>query len=194
MLSPRKTRTRDAILDAAYSLIARMGIRKTTFEEVASKAGVSRQTLYRYFDDKEDLVAAVMDREADRFLDALRRLVPEGSTLDEALAGGLAFTFDYLTTHPLLSWVHEHEPDALVLHVRSHWGPILAAVKRYLEPFLAVEVARGALAPERADIAGDWATRIALSYLILPGEGVDLRDPGPIVGLVPELIMRGLRG
>jgi AcrR family transcriptional regulator len=189
----RKAHTREAILDAAYSLIARLGVQRTTFEDIASKAGVSRQTLYRHFDGKDDLVAGVMDREADRFFHALSRLSPEGVSLDEALTAGLTFTFDYLANHPLLSWVHEHEPDELLIHLRSHWAPILDAVRRFVEPFVAAEVAAGRISPARAQLAGDWISRIAISYLIVPGDSVDLRDEASIRALIPSLMLDGLR-
>jgi AcrR family transcriptional regulator len=194
MTSPRKAKTRETILDAAYAMVARMGVRRTTFEDVAAKAGLSRQTLYRYFDGKDDLIGAVMEREADRFFEALSRVGPEDVSFDEALQEGLSFTFDYLRTHPLLSWVYEHEPNALLPHLRSHWGPILDSVRRFVEPFVAQDVADGIISGERADMAGDWVTRVALSYLIMPGEHVDIYNDASVRTEIPDLILRGLRG
>jgi len=45
----------DALLDAAVSVFARYGFRKTSMDEVARAAGVSRQGLYLQFSDKEAL-------------------------------------------------------------------------------------------------------------------------------------------
>jgi AcrR family transcriptional regulator len=45
----------DAILEAAIGVFARYGFRKTSMDEVARAAGVSRQGLYLLFDDKEEL-------------------------------------------------------------------------------------------------------------------------------------------
>ena len=47
------------ILDAAIAIAARQGIRRTSLEDVARTAAVSRLTVYRYFDDRQGLVAAV---------------------------------------------------------------------------------------------------------------------------------------
>ncbi len=46
---------RDALLEAAVSVFARYGFRKTSMDEVARAAGVSRQGLYLQFADKEAL-------------------------------------------------------------------------------------------------------------------------------------------
>ncbi len=53
---------RGAILDAADRMIARHGLRKTTMEDVAQEAGVSRRTVYGYFANKQDLALASIDR------------------------------------------------------------------------------------------------------------------------------------
>lgn len=193
MSDERKAKTRERILDSAYALVSRMGLKRTTFEDIATKAGVSRQTLYRYFGSKDELVAALMDRESERFFEALSRLAPAGEDFAGALEKGLVFTFDYLDTHPLLSWIYENEPDELLPHLRSHWTPILDAVKRYIEPYVMAEVEAGRLTPERAAIAGDWVSRITLSYLIVPGDIIDVRDQRSLAS-VPQLILHGLQG
>jgi len=50
-----QTSTSDAILDATDRLMARYGFRKMTMEDVAQEAGVSKRTIYTYFDSKKDL-------------------------------------------------------------------------------------------------------------------------------------------
>lgn len=190
--SVRKTEER--ILDAAYTLVARHGIRKTTFEDVAAKAGLSRQTLYRYFANKDSLLDALVEREAERFFEALARAVPAERDLRTALEEALVFTFDYLVTHPLLSWVHENEPDQLMAHLTADWEPLLEATRRFIEPFVEREVAAGRLTPARAEMAGDWITRVTLTYLVAPSAQLDVTDPQAVRRLLPELLLFGLYG
>jgi AcrR family transcriptional regulator len=61
---PRWERRKDArpheLLAAALSLFVERGYATTRLEDVASKAGVSKGTLYLYFDNKEDLFKAVI--------------------------------------------------------------------------------------------------------------------------------------
>lgn len=57
----------DRILDAAHRLVLRTGARKLSLAEVATLAGISRPTLYRYFASKDDLLDALGKREYQRF-------------------------------------------------------------------------------------------------------------------------------
>lgn len=58
--SPTDDPKRRRILDAALSVGARSGISAARMEEVASEAGVSKGTLYRFFQSKEDLFLATL--------------------------------------------------------------------------------------------------------------------------------------
>jgi AcrR family transcriptional regulator len=50
------------ILDAAYELFSRNGIQAVGIDAVISRSGVARQTLYRHFASKQDLVLAFLER------------------------------------------------------------------------------------------------------------------------------------
>ncbi len=53
----------EAILDAAVVEFERHGLRRVALDDVARRAGVSRTTIYRRFSNKDELVAAVIERE-----------------------------------------------------------------------------------------------------------------------------------
>jgi AcrR family transcriptional regulator len=62
---PKQARSRDrydAILNAATNLFSEKGFERTTTNEIASRAEVSIGSLYQYFQNKEDVVRAIMDR------------------------------------------------------------------------------------------------------------------------------------
>lgn len=62
---PKQARSRDrynSILDAATNLFSEKGFERTTTNEIASRAEVSIGSLYQYFQNKEDVVRAIMDR------------------------------------------------------------------------------------------------------------------------------------
>ncbi len=63
--------TRDVILRAAEGIFGERGFSKTTLEDVASAAAVSRPLVYRYFGDKRDLFALVVKRVLDEWNDVL---------------------------------------------------------------------------------------------------------------------------
>ncbi|MDX6236622.1 MAG: hypothetical protein QOG10_1437 [Kribbellaceae bacterium] len=56
-----KVQPRERILDSAYQLIARRGVRDVGVEEVIATAGIAKATLYRHFPSKNDLVLAVLE-------------------------------------------------------------------------------------------------------------------------------------
>jgi TetR/AcrR family transcriptional regulator, mexJK operon transcriptional repressor len=57
---PRSVRKRRAILEAATALFLRNGYLGTSMDEVAAHAGVSKQTVYKAFTDKESLFAEIV--------------------------------------------------------------------------------------------------------------------------------------
>jgi AcrR family transcriptional regulator len=60
-------KARERILDAAYELFSKRGIRAVGTEEVLAKAGVAKSTLYRHFPSKEALVLAFLQRREQRW-------------------------------------------------------------------------------------------------------------------------------
>jgi TetR/AcrR family transcriptional regulator, mexJK operon transcriptional repressor len=79
----RTERKRAAITAAATRLFLRSGYRGTTMDEIAAAAGVSKQTLYKQFSDKEQL-----------FLAVVRALVTAASDPVDAATRGLEMTGD----------------------------------------------------------------------------------------------------
>lgn len=64
-LTPSRARPSDArqrILDSAYELFSRRGIRAVGVEEVITSADVAKATLYRHFPSKDDLVLAFLEQ------------------------------------------------------------------------------------------------------------------------------------
>ncbi|HXP58563.1 MAG TPA: helix-turn-helix domain-containing protein, partial [Streptosporangiaceae bacterium] len=69
-LTRRGRETRRRIVAAAAELMFANGVAETTLEDIRSAAGVSGSQVYHYFEDKQALVRAVIDYQADAVLDA----------------------------------------------------------------------------------------------------------------------------
>ena len=74
----RKRRTAEAIVAAALELFAERGFERTTVDQIAAAADISRRTFFRYFADKEELFFA----EDERLLEVVEE------TLDDAAPAG----------------------------------------------------------------------------------------------------------
>ena len=84
-------RTRqERVLSVALEVFGRYGFRKTSMDEVARSADISRQGLYLYFASKEALFRAAVRQELDTALgEACRCLDEEGAALDRRVVAAL---------------------------------------------------------------------------------------------------------
>jgi AcrR family transcriptional regulator len=117
------------ILDRAARLILHYGYDKTTMQDIASKAAVSKSTLYLYWKNKEALFQALMTRETLHMFDAwLERIQadPQGGTLFGIYRHG----FLTLLAHPLMMAFYTKESVVLGDYVRQR-GPAV-----YTRPYL----------------------------------------------------------
>jgi len=82
-LSPKGRQTRDAIEQAARKLFAERGFHGTTLADITSAAGKSSAVFYRYFDDKEDLLAVLAESFLHNVLSGLPVRMPDSPDDDE---------------------------------------------------------------------------------------------------------------
>src|SRR3979411_176352 len=69
-------KARERILEAAYELFSRHGIRAVGIDTIVESSGVARMTLYRHFASKDALVLAFLERREERWIkDWLQREV-----------------------------------------------------------------------------------------------------------------------
>ena len=59
---------REQIIDAAFELYGEKGIDHTSVKDVAERAGITRSLFYHYFDGKEDVTDAILDRYVKGFV------------------------------------------------------------------------------------------------------------------------------
>jgi AcrR family transcriptional regulator len=93
-LTRRGQQTRQRIVAAAAELMFENGVAETTLEDIRAAAGVSGSQVYHYFEDKQALVRAVIDYQADAVLDA------QGDHLDHLdTMPGLRAWRDFIVEH-----------------------------------------------------------------------------------------------
>ncbi|MEQ9434235.1 MAG: helix-turn-helix domain-containing protein [Hyphomonas sp.] len=88
-LSPLRQARRDLILERAEILFVQRGVRATTMEAVAEAAGMSKVTVYGYFQDKHLLFENVAERVASRLCDVVLEALAHKGDPEKIIANGL---------------------------------------------------------------------------------------------------------
>ncbi len=104
--------TRTRLLDAAYEQFCRMGIQRSTMEEVAKRANLSRITIYRKFDTKEALVDQVIMREFSRYFTRFIEEVAGAPTVADRVTLGFVSSLRTIRTNPLVAGLIETDPTS----------------------------------------------------------------------------------
>jgi AcrR family transcriptional regulator len=124
---PGADTTLEAILDAAVVEFERHGFRRVALDDVARRARVSRTTIYRRFANKNELVAAVIERENVRlFADIATELKNAGPQSNYYVE---AFTLSILKfrRHRVLDRMITDDPGLVLELAAQHYG---AAIER----------------------------------------------------------------
>lgn len=164
----------DRIAVAALRQFELFGMYRSTMEDIAKRAGVSRVTLYRRFPGKQQLAQAVVLNELEVFLAALDATLGDLPTADDKLAEGFVFTVDALRTHVLLNRLMESEPESLMPFLTGEL--VVTTARDYLAQRLAKDYDdnRGG---EELLVAAELVARLVLSFLLTPATLVPLDDP-----------------
>ncbi|MFI7497429.1 TetR/AcrR family transcriptional regulator [Streptomyces sp. NPDC049687] len=174
----RSERSRRAIYDAALALVAEVGYPKTTIEGIAARAGVGKQTIYRWWSSKADvLLEAFLDlgEQAAEAAGQVPYAIPDTGDLAADLKAVLRATVD-----ELLDPRFEAPSRALSAEgvVNEQLGREFVA--KLLEPQLQLYVDRLRSAQQSGQVRPEVDPRIALELFVSPLAQRWLQYTGPI--------------
>ncbi len=186
---PGSEEVRERILQGTYDCVARWGLGKTTVDDAAREAGVSRATVYRYFPGgREQLVGDVIAWAHEQFFTRLYEEVHEAASLEEVMERGLLFARRAIDRHEVLQRVLQTEPELLLPKLTVESERTVGLIAQFLQPYLC----RHGLAPGiDLDEASDFLARMALSYIASAGRW-DLEDPAQVSRLVRAELLAGI--
>jgi AcrR family transcriptional regulator len=155
----------DRILDAAEELFTRHDPGSVGMSEIAKAAGCSRATLYRYFENREALRTAYVNRETYRLFDAIKEKIGGITEPRERLTAGVVTTLRLVRESPALSsWFAITQPPI---------GGELAEQSDVITALAAAFVnSLGADDQAVAESRARWLVRVITSLLIFPGRDV----------------------
>jgi AcrR family transcriptional regulator len=187
-----KEERRRMIMEAAKNRFQRFGYSKTTMEEVAGDAGISKGTIYLYFQNKEDVFYALLGQEAldmERFL--YRRVKDEPSVvkqLEMIFTGAL----EYLEVHPYLDSILRRDVDMVSPRILKYIFTVEDHYVSVIEDYVRRGIEEGEIEPGNPRIIAYVLYKIfeAFSYAsILQERDFNKKD---IESFIPRLIRRAL--
>ena len=179
--------TRDRILAATFEATTRFGLARLSLEDVARAAGLSRQTVYRYFGSRDALIAAMILREEEVFIARIGAAAARHADMRPALEAAIREALRAAREHPLLDRLLATEPEALLPFLTTDQGPVLSAARPVLEEVLADRLPHVPGPAIRR--AADATTRLLVSYAINPPDD----DLDEVASGLADLILGGLK-
>jgi TetR/AcrR family transcriptional repressor of uid operon len=163
----------DRLLDVAMQEITDHGFARTSLNDIARRAGVSRPTAYRRLGNKDLLIKRILVRVVATFLADFESAVEGIDDLEgraeEAFVAGLRTA----RTHPFVAHLLSSDPEAILPPLSSDGAPMILMLRRSFVDFLDP----GKTAPPgRAALAGEMIVRLASSFLLTPSDILDVDD------------------
>ena len=124
-----ETPTANRLLDAAYTCVMDVGLRRTTIADVARRAGMSRMTVYRQHGDLDALVNALLRRELVAVLDRAHHDVNGLPTARQRLVEASVLAVERIGRHPLYRRVLDLDPELLLPLVVDRFGSTQLAAR-----------------------------------------------------------------
>ncbi|KUI02027.1 TetR family transcriptional regulator [Mycolicibacterium acapulense] len=166
-LAARRTEVAaDRILDAAGELFTQKEAATVGMNEIASAAGCSRATLYRYFENREALYTAYVHRESYRLYREMTEQINALTDPRERLIEGMLASLRNVRESPALaSWFATTQRP-----IGAEMAEESEVIKALTEAFV---ISLGPDAPELVAHRARWLVRVMTSLMLFPGHDED---------------------
>jgi len=162
---------RERLLDAAEGCLEQFGPQKTSMEDVARAAGMSRATVYRYFENRDALLLGVASRQASALAAEAINYLAQFNTISDWMVEGLLFTLRELPHRPVFaSLVTSLDSRASGSLFLGSTGLVQIGVN-VLQPMFANAKAQGLLRDDvDPEMLVEWLLRMLWTYLNAPSQ------------------------
>lgn len=183
---------REVIATACYDLALAEGFDAVTLEAVATRAGVSTETVLLHFDEPDELVEYVIVGELGQVMAETDVLFSSATSAPDIIVEVFAYSFrrlaDTLTFKELLGPGRER----LMSHLRGDRPETLILALEFLsEELRTLGVRTGTPVPD-PDTAAEFYIRLLISIIVSPQLGPDLTEDGAIEALARRWLLPGM--
>lgn len=162
---------RERLLDAAEACLKQFGPQKTSMEDVARAAGMSRATVYRYFENRDALLLGVASRQAASLATEAIGFLGQFDNIGDWLVEGLLYTLREIPKRPVFaSLVTSLDSSSASNLLLGSTGLIQIGVN-VLHPMFANAKQQGLLRDDvDIDMLIEWLLRVLWTYLNAPSQ------------------------
>lgn len=159
---------REQILDAALRCFETLTYQKTRMEHIASEAKVSRQTVYRYFPNRDEVVMGVIMRELYNLVDVFRERVDTSASFAEFVVETLAVADEAVQSSPVLGLLLR-ETTVWISRPNADLNDIFTLFNAYFGARFDAAKAAGELREGiEFDMFTDWVSHVGASFMMVP--------------------------
>ena len=159
----------ERILEAAWKLFGEVGIRRATIGDIARQAGIDRVTVYRRVGNKEDVVQAVVEREAVTVFTQVARAARAGDTFPKRIELGFSSIMQLVAVNPMLNRMISLEADTVLLQLTSGGANLLRTATAATLQVFEQAVEDGLLSTtEGMTSQAELLVRIVHSFMLTP--------------------------
>ena len=168
---------RDRILDAAATTLSAGGFADSRLlTSIARIAGLSRPTLYKHGGDLDEIKAALLRRETERFFDVVRASIAGATWTTDDVVDVLVTIIDHARHHELMQSALRDAPEVVLPWFTTRADVVIAMAKAHVGPELRAAIEAGEMPALDVDVLVDVLTRVVLSLVFTAGT-VDADDP-----------------
>lgn len=162
---------RERLLDSAEGCLAQFGPQKTSMEDVARAAGMSRATVYRYFENRDALLLGVASRQAANLATEAMSYLAKFDNIADWLVEGLIFTLREIPKRPVFaSLVTSMDTRSASTLFLGSSGMIEIGVD-VVRPIFGAAKQQGLLRDDvDVDLLIEWLLRVLWTYLNAPSQ------------------------
>ena len=171
-MSPEEANT--LVLDAAERAFGRLGFERTTIDDIADEAGVSRSLVYRHFGSRDEILTGVIGRITDALTADLAQRLDETQSLGDFIEDAMVHVVVMVRSDPSLISVFSDGGRAAAGRVVGTTGDIKERARRFARSILE------SAGPQRAaELRDDVDLDAAVDHLVLVGLAL-IQGFGPV--------------
>ncbi len=163
--------TREKILDAAIRCYQQNGAMNTSLQDIIGEAQISKPTLYRHFNNHDEVMSEAIYREFEQVVHELEAIQSRQHNISDMIIESFMFCLQEFPRRPLLKLLSQRQQLSQLSHLGLNADNLVGQATRFSQPIYELAEQQGALR-EGVTLKKyvEWGTRIIMSYMNLPAE------------------------